>query len=534
MKALKCRPGKSPSRNASRTNKDTPAMVLLIDQDGELFQAAGGFASLSHQVPATPETKFRIGSITKQFTAAAILKLQEQGKLKIEDTLDKYFPDFPRAGEVTLHQLLTHTSGIHSYTDKPDFVTKVASYIEPDQLLASFRNDPYDFDPGKGWHYDNSGYFLLGRIVEQVSGQSYANYLRTTFFEPLGMPNTGVHDGKDILSHEATGYAWERGRWRQALNWDMSHAGGAGAIYSTVGDLQRWNAAVFSDQVLSAESLKAAFTPVSLPEATSGLPYGYGWIIGEQRGLKTIGHGGGLAGFSSYLVRFPDQKLTIVALVNALPSAPGLNPTELAMEAAQLILWREMKPITQPAVDTTVTAEMLAAYVGRYDYQGAAVLTVLQDGNRLFAQLTGQPQFEIFPQSDTEFFWKVVDAQITFVKNEAGEVTHVVHRQSGVEFKAPKLKSQTTVKVSAEQLEKYVGRYDYGAGVAVLTVTREGEHLFAQMTGQPKFEIFPKSETEFYWKVVAAEVKFVAGDDGKVSKVVHTQAGQTIEAPRIK
>jgi len=513
-------------------NNDSPAVVMLVSHDGEVLQDARGCASLSHHVLATPHTKFRIGSVTKQFTAAAILKLQELGKLKIEDALDKYFPDFPRGSEVTLHHLLTHTSGIRSYTDKPDFLEHVTSSIEPDQLIASFQNDPYDFEPGQSWKYNNSGYFLLGRIIEKVSGQSYGEFLRTTFFEPLEMHNTGVHHWKDILPHEAMGYAWENGRWQQALNWNMSHAGGAGALYSTVEDLQRWNEGLFGGEVLSAASLEAAFTPVKLPEGANGPPYGYGWIIGEQRGLKTISHGGGLFGFSSYLVRFPEQKLTIVALVNALPSSPGLEPSQLATQVAQLVLWREMQPITTPPVDATVTGDMLAAYVGRYDYQGA-VMTVVQDGNRLFAQLTGQEAYEIFPKSPTEFFWKVVDAQVTFVKSADGEVTHAIHRQSGIQFQAPKLPPQPTVTLSAEQLEKFVGRYDYGGG-AILTVTREGPRLFAEMTGQPKFEIFAKSDTEFFWKVVVAEVKFVLDDDGRVAKAVHQQAGRTIEAPRIE
>ncbi len=176
------------------------------------------------------DTKFRIGSITKQFTAAAILRLQEQGKLSVRDPLSKFIPDYPRGSEVTLHHLLTHTSGIHSYTGKPNFLETVSAYTTPEDLIKSFKNDPYDFDPGKKWLYNNSGYFLLGYIIEKVSGQSYGEFLKQQFFEPLGMKNTGVHHWSDILEHEAFGYAYEAGRFKKAQNWDMSRAGGAGAL----------------------------------------------------------------------------------------------------------------------------------------------------------------------------------------------------------------------------------------------------------------------------------------------------------------
>src|SRR5262249_40865523 len=158
--------------------------------------------------------------------------------------------------------------------------------IKPDDLIESFKNDPYDFDPGKKWHYDNSGFFLLGRIVEKVSGQSYADFLRVTFFEPLGMHNTGVHRPGLKLEHEALGYSYEGTNFTNALDWDMSWAGGAGALYSTVGDLFRWNEGIFNGKVLKEASLKAAWTPVKTSENqddNSGDGYGFGWGIGHLR-----------------------------------------------------------------------------------------------------------------------------------------------------------------------------------------------------------------------------------------------------------
>src|SRR5439155_23716249 len=210
-----------------------------------------------------------IGSMTKQFTDAAILKLHEQGKLNLDDKLSKFIPEYPRGNEVTIHQLLTHTSGIHNVTEKPDFLQSVGVYIKPEDLIKSFDNDPYDFDPGRKWSYNNSGYILLGFIIETVSGETYGDYLHETFFEPLGMTNTAVHDASDIIEQEASGYSCQDGQVKKALHWDMSRAYSAGNLYSTVGDLYRWNEALFNGKAINEASLEAAFTPVHTPDSNT-------------------------------------------------------------------------------------------------------------------------------------------------------------------------------------------------------------------------------------------------------------------------
>lgn len=509
---------------------------VLVARDGKiLFENGYGLADMSNGVPVTTQTKFRIGSITKQFTAAAILKLQEQGKLSVTDHLSKYIPDWPRGDEVTLHHLLTHTSGIHSYTDKPDFLRWVTNSVKTLELINSFKNDPYDFDPGKKWKYDNSGYFLLGYIVEKVSGQSYPDFLRENFFIPLGMTNTGVHRADLKLDHEALGYMYENGRFSPALNWDMSWAGGAGALYSTVDDLCRWNEALFGGKVLSAASLKAAFTPVRTEEnkdekGESG--YGYGWGVSRFRGSDEISHGGGLNGFSTYLMRLPQQHFTAVVLANALPGDPAVSPGALAHSVAELCLGAQLEPRPVIKSNSDLSIAALDAVTGRYDY-GVGIITITREGRRLFAKLGEQPRAELFPKSDTEFFWKVVDAQVTFVKDKQGNVTKAIHHQNGQTINAPKLKDIAQAKVDPGTYEAFLGKYDYGEGKAIMTVTREGNHLYAQLTGQPKFEIFPSSPNDFFWKVVDAQVTFVKNADGKVTKAIHHQGGHTFDAPRL-
>ena len=444
---------------AERSVDSAPGIAALVARDGQvIWTGSCGMADLSHEIPITRSTKFRIGSITKQFTGAAILKLQEEGRLSVDDKLSKFMPDFPRGDEVTIHHLLTHTSGIKSYTSKPGFLDSAAAAATEQQMIDTFRDEPFDFDPGSKFAYNNSGYFLLGTIVAQVSGQSYGDYLHDAFFEPLGMHDTGVHASTAVLRHEATGYSYEQGKTTQALNWDMSQAGAAGSLYSTVDDLMRWNEGLFGGNVLKPDSLQAAFTPVELPsDEEPMMAYGYGWLMGTRRGLQTIGHSGGLQGWLSQITRYPAQNLTVVVLHNAMPPVPQLTPGEVSDWLADAFLWPEMKPHPHYEVDTSVDPATFTAYVGRYDYL-SAVMDIALDGTQLTAQLAGQPRFPIFPMGGDRFFWKVVDAQVEFLRNDEGQVVSVRHTQGGRTFVAKRLADQQEVNVAAEQLDRYVGQ----------------------------------------------------------------------------
>ncbi|MBT7805544.1 serine hydrolase [Candidatus Poribacteria bacterium] len=519
---------------------ESPGASVLVSRGGSIvYQKGFGYADMENGARITPTTKLRIGSNTKQFTAASILKLQEEGRLSVSDPLSEYWPDFPRGDEVTVHRLLTHTSGIHSYTSVPDFVDKVAEAIAPNDLIADIQEFDYDFDPGEQFMYNNSGFFLLGEIVAQISGQSFEDYLRTTFFEPLGMGDTGIHRPGLDLEDEALGYSYTPGATELAVDWDMSWAGGAGALYSTVLDLHTWNEAVFGGDVLSAESLEAALTPVALndgsvPDGMGSGGYGYGWTLSELRGVRQIAHGGGLHGFLSQLARFPDNDMNVVVLGNSSPPIPGFDPSALTQTVAEIYLWEEMDARESIAVSSDTDAAVYSDYVGRYQYPQSAVLTVTVEDDSLFAQLSGQPRMEIFPKSDTEFFWKVVDAQVTFVVDEQGMVTHAVHKQGGREFEAPVMGEDiVATDVDPAIYDDYAGDYDYGSG-AILTVRVRDGRLFAQMVGQPENEIFPRSETEFFWKVVTATMTFVRDEAGEVVKAHHEQGGSSMDAPKVR
>lgn len=509
-------------------SQTTSGAAVLVARDGKiLVETAGGMANIEAQCAATPATKFRIGSISKQFTAMAILKLAEQGKLSLDESLAKYYPDFPNAGEIRLEHLLTHTSGLHSYTEKPDFMMRVGKVAKSEAIIKWFQKDPPDFSPGQKFAYCNSGYFLLGEIIASVSGKSYADFLSEEFFQPLGMKNTGVFVNSDPPSDCASGYAVSEGDAGLALDWDMSWAGGAGALYSTVGDLYRWNEALFSGKVVSEDSLKKAITPYQLPEGVDGMNYGYGLFVSEFKRLPMISHSGGLNGWSSDLAYFPDQKCTVVVLTNAHPAPPGLTPQGISRHLAAIALNDVIKTLPEQEVDKTVDPETYSEYVGKFDYSGSVARFFIEE-NRLFAQLTGQPKNEIFPKGKDKFFWKVVDAEVAFVRNEKREVISARHTQNGVTFTAPKIE---VFVISEDDLEAFVGKYRYG--LAVMTTTREGDQLYAQLTGQPKFPIFPTNENTFKWRVVDAQVEFVKDENGKVLHAKHTQNGTSFDAKRI-
>ncbi len=513
------------------TKGDVPGFAVLVARNGQVvFQGGFGLANIEAKVPIQPATKFRIGSISKQFTAAAVLRLSEQGKLSLSDTLATYFPDFPNGREITIRHLLTHTSGLHSYTEKPEFYGRVTNAITSSQLLAWFHDDPPDFKPGNGFHYSNSGYFVLGEIVSKVSGKSLGDYLKDSFFDPLGMKDTGIYTNSAPPPGMAQGYEFNSGKYEAALDWDMSWAGGAGALYSTVGDLFLWNEALFGGRVLNADSFQAATTPVSLPPNVGGMSYGYGLVMSTVKGLPVVSHSGGLDGWTSDLLRVTDQKCTVVVLANYLTNRAGSAPVEISHKLVEQLLADEIKKLPPPKEDSLANPKRFKDYVGRYDYQ-TAIMTVTIEGDALFAQLTGQEKFRIFPKARDEFFWKVTDAQVVFLRDDKGQVSAARHTQNGNSFRAPKLAADT-VRLSTEALDAFVGQYQYGP-MSILTVTRDGNQLLAQLTGQSAIPIFPTSNTEFEWRVVSANVRFVKGANGKVIKAVHTQGGASFEAPKI-
>lgn len=512
---------------SSLKGKEAPGVAVLVAKEGKIIYRKGfGYADIKNKILIDPDTKFRIGSVTKQFTAAAILKLQENNLLSVNDKLSKFIPDFPRGDEVTIHHLVTHTSGINSYTGKPYFLDRVTKTISPDSLINLIKKDPYDFNPGERFLYNNSGYFLLGYIIGKVSGKTYADYLKESFFDHLGMKNTGVHYSGIKLEQEAKGYGGNSASYQEALNWDMSWAGGAGNLYSTVDDLLKWNEALHGGKVLNEKSMEAAVTPVTLKNGDKE-QYGYGLGLSKYRGMDIIGHSGGLHGFITQLAYYPKEKITVAMFSNTAEPEVNFDPNKVV----EAFLWNKMNK-QESYIESKVKPKNLQLYAGRYDLSDIGVMMITTEGERIYSQISGQSKFEIFPMADDEFFWKVVEAKVTFVRDAKGEITHSIIFQNGREFLGKKLKEETIIKINPAILDTYIGKYKFRENIDVI-VSKENDKLFAQPTGQPKLEMLPVSETDFVIKEINAKISFVKEANGKVNKIKLNQGGIDLDLPRI-
>jgi CubicO group peptidase (beta-lactamase class C family) len=394
---------------------------VLVARGGDvLFSKSYGSANLEWDILNTPATKFRLGSITKQFTAAAILLLEERGKLKIEDTVKTHMPDAPAAWDkITIFHLLTHTSGIPSFTEFSEYREMKMFDTPVDQIVAKFRDRPLEFEPGEKMAYSNSGYVLLGYLVEKVSGQSYAEFVQENIFKPLGMKDSGYDSNSAIIPRRASGYAPGPEGPLNAGFIHMSIPHGAGALYSTTEDLLRWKQALFGGKLLSAESLQKMTTPFKDD-------YGLGLLIKQVDGRKRIWHGGGIEGFNTSLAYYPDSKITAVVLANL----NGRTPDQLSLQLGKLAHGEAVK-LTTEREEIMLPREALAAYVGTYELTPQVKMMMTLDGGQLMTQLSGQPKFPVFAESETKFFLKVVDAQLTFVKDDKGAVTEAILHQNG-------------------------------------------------------------------------------------------------------
>jgi CubicO group peptidase (beta-lactamase class C family) len=292
---------------------------ILIARNGEILVSKGyGMADREKQIPNTPQTKFRIGSVTKQFTAMAILILQAQGKLTVQDRICVYLTDCPPTWQsITIHQLLTHTSGIPNITDFPDIQTIKKQPASPTQIIAQFKDKPLDFKPGEKWSYSNSGYIVLGFIIEQVTGGSYEAFLQQHIFVPLKLFDTGYDLSNAQL---AKGYA---DAVSEADTPDRSDPHAAGALYSTVEDLYRWDQTLYTEALVAPDLRTKMFTPfAAIPESfasineITGFGYGYGWLIGRLFNRQVFFHAGSIEGFRASLYRFPADRVTVIVLSN--------------------------------------------------------------------------------------------------------------------------------------------------------------------------------------------------------------------------
>jgi CubicO group peptidase (beta-lactamase class C family) len=391
--------------------RDLISGSILIARRGKVLLAKGyGLANREHGIPNTPDTRFRIGSISKQFTSMAIFLLAQEGALRLEDPLSRYLPGYPRGDEITLHMLLTHTSGIPSYNALEGYAEQLSRSLGIDEAIAFFEEEPLEFTPGGSWAYSNSGYVLLAKVIELASGICFAGFLWERIFKPLKMWSSGIDEFTVILPGRATGHGNRGdGVYRASYRY-MPFSSGASSMYSTVRDLHRWDRALHGEALLEREGGKRMMTPVIGN-------YACGWYRWEERGRVLVEHSGAVNGFQSQISRYPEEELLIVSLFNLETALwrrvnGGLSSIALGEEC-------------EPALHRTsqsVSVEQLESYAGTYRLRpGVEIVLALEEGD-LTVHSSDRPVEIAVPQSATLFF---LPASVTLMKVEPIEGTSV-------------------------------------------------------------------------------------------------------------
>lgn len=403
----------------------------LVAKDGKILLDNGyGYRNAADKVLNNEQTIFQIGSITKQFTAAVILKLQEEKKLSVSDKLSKFFPDYPKGDSITIRELLSHTSGITNYTNDQNFmkneITKPASR---EKMMALFKDKPLDFSPGTSWKYSNSGYSMLGYIIEKVAKQPYEQAVRKYIFTPLHMTHSGFDFTHLKDKDKAIGYFKLNDKESDpAPIVDSTVSFSAGAIYSTIGDLYLWHRALENNKVLSKSQQETAYTPVKNN-------YGYGWGIDSIEGKRRVGHTGGIPGFITVISRVPEDDVCIILLSNA--SNESLNDISKSIYA---ILYNKEYELPKERTVIMLPEETLKQYEGEYEIKpGFTVVMKIKDGE-LEATPTGQSPKTIHAEKQDFFFEKEEDVQVEFIRDDLKNVSGFILHQGKANIPAKKIK----------------------------------------------------------------------------------------------
>lgn len=534
--------------------------VLVANQGKVIFTKGFGMANMEWDIPNKPNTKHRLGSITKQFTAMLILQLAAENKLDLQAPITTYLPDYPKetGDKITTHHLLTHTSGIPNYTSFPDFFQNESrNPYTPDEFVKKFDAKSLDFEPGEKFSYSNSGYFLLGVIIEKVTGKSYEQMLNDHIFSPLNMTDSGYDNHDDILKNRATGYEKNGNAFVNSKYLDMSIPYAAGSLYSTVEDLYKWDQALYTNSILPKEYMDMYFKPYI--SAFGNNSYAYGWCVGKSPigkstdSIYTISHGGGINGFNTIISRAPSDKSLVVLLNNT-----GGAPLNQMTKAIRGIIYGKAYdfPKKSLAYDLLelIKNNGLKAGMEFYDLNNNSETYELNEGemNQIGYQLMGTGKIEeaaqvfklnidAFPKS-SNVYDSYGEALMNLGKNDLAienyrkSVELNPSNQNGID-KLKKLGTDVSdlikeIEVPDHILESYIGKYELMPNF-ILTVTKEDHQMKAQATGQPAFDIFPKSENEFYLKVVNAQLTFNSNEEGTVISVTLHQGGQDLEGKKM-
>lgn len=517
--------------------KGVGIVVGVIEPDGRRIVAYGNH-DRSGKRPVKGDTVFEIGSVTKVFTALLLADAVQRGEVALSDPISKYLPANVKAPErggkkITLQDLAMHVSGLPRLPANlaPKDATNPYADYTVQQLYDFLGSYELPRDIGESYEYSNLAAGLLGHILSLRARTDYETLVRTRITAPLAMKSTAIKLSPDLQARLAKGHDPER---KAAPNWDLPTLAGAGALRSTANDLLNFLAAHLRQNPTplapAMTSMLATRRKTSIPDTEIAL----GWHITSVSGSEIVWHNGGTGGYRSFIGFEPKKRIGVVVLSNTF-TGEGIDDIGRHLLEPSLPLWQPPKMRKEISVDPSI----LDRYLGIYELAPNFALAITRDGNRLYSQATGQPRTELFAESETKFFLKVVDAQITFQTGADGRATGLILHQGGdhpakrVETHAAAPKQRTAIAVDPKLFDRYVGRYQL-APAFILNITREGDRLYLQATAQPKFELFAETERDFFLKEVDAQITFVTDFASRATKVILHQNGVDQDAKRIE
>jgi D-alanyl-D-alanine carboxypeptidase len=491
-----------------------PGMAVLVARGEELlFRGARGMASIEHGVPLGADHVFRIGSVTKQFSAAGLLKLIDDGRVAFDDPLSKYLPDYPNGAQITIAQLLNHTSGIQSYTSIPGYMDReIRRDLDTGELIAVFKDHPVEFAPGEGWNYNNSGYVLVGAVIEQASGVPWDRWLRQSVFEPLGLAATRGGASYELVPRQASGYSSVAdGQIVGARPLSMTQPHAAGALLSTVDDLWRWNRALHGGQLLPATSYQRMIRPEG-QAAADGRRYGYGIQLATLRGRSALVHGGGIHGFVSTLIYLPDGEISVAVLRNS-DGAGGAMVGTLARRLAAFALGDPYMDDTPIEVAASALTDVEGVY--RLDADNTRRLRVV-DGVLTSLRTGGQP-FPLRPVAVDTFVFDESLSYLVIERDATGAPTAMRFFAEGEgegevwPRSDEPMVARAALDLPEDVLRRLVGDYQ-STQIGLKVFFDEDRVLRVQVPGQPALALKAESPNLLYVTEVDASLEFAPAD----------------------
>jgi len=509
-----------------------PGAAVIVTEHGKpVYEAGQGLADINAKTRITPETVFRIGSITKQFSAAIMLQLVVEGKVSLDDKLSKFLPDYPKPGaDATIAELLNHTVGVQSYTDIPGWMDEkhTAKAYTTEQMIAEFKDLPSPSKPGEKWAYNNSGYVLVGAVIEKVTGKPWYQNVEERIAKPLGLKTIQYGIVEDKMPRMARGYTDKEGKVApsQIINMSVPHA--AGALIGSVEDLAKWNAALRHGKVVPAELYAKMNSPTKLPDGSSE-PYGFGMGMRDVRGHEALGHSGGIFGFSTDSIYLPKEDVFVAVFANS--DQPVTQPGTVMLQLAAMAIADPYPTFKRVALD----AKAVEPWVGLYKVKDGERRVFLRDG-KLYTQRTGGGDLEAFSAGNGKYFYANSLTWFELKRDKAGTPVVAMYQQGAptaeVAARSGDIPAELPVaEVPRSILLTYAGNYVAAIGTLTVAVPEQGP-MTVQLTGQQAIPVAAVTQTEFRLIGVDARVVFQV-EGGKATGVTIKQGGQEMPMKRV-